>query len=69
MNHIEKELNIIIKESMFKSWTKLQSKFGYSDTGRASLKQKIRRITDFMNNILRPLGYELTIKKIKNDMD
>lgn len=62
-----KILEKIIKQSEFKSWTTLQSKFGYSNKGRASLKQRVSRNIAFINNILQPLGYKLTLTSIEND--
>lgn len=59
INEIEKQL----KQSGFKTWVALSNSLGYHSRG--ALKQKTNRLIKAFNNILRPLGLELTIKKLK----
>lgn len=60
---IEK-INKLVKASGFRFWKKLEEEFGYSRTSKGALKQRVQRYIKFLNEFLKPLGYELTIKKL-----
>ena len=55
-----------IKQSSFRNWVALSRYLGYKSTNYAGLKQRIKRNTDFLNKVLKPLNLEVRFCEIEN---